>query len=153
MASKSFSSVDGLKEEINKRINKSLNNEIAEYVESKLKDHIDKDVYSTYTPVLYDRRKEDGGLMDEANIRKTVRSQELNVYEEAPLEGPRLRGSQFWNKDGLSKLIENGAHNPWNRKRYRWTKPRPFVTNTQKDINYRYSKIIKMLKERIEHDT
>ena len=91
-------------------------------------------------------------MLDDSNIRRTVTNNTLSVYEEAEIDGPRLGGEKFPNKDGLAQLIEHGAYNPWNKKRYRWMKPRKFVTNTQKEINSKYSQILKLLKNRIENN-
>ncbi len=156
MSNKKFSTttVKGLQYEISRRINKTLDSEVADYVKGKLKEHVEKDVYASYTPVEYERRKENDGLLDDANIRHKVKSCELSVYEEAPIEGPRL-DAPGWveKKDSLAQIIEHGAHNPWNSKEYPWTKPRPFVTKTQEDINYRYGDILDILKKGVNHDT
>lgn len=152
MANKNFYSVAELEKEVKKRINAALREEVGDYVEDKLKEHIQSDVYNTYTPVSYERRTTSGGLLDDSNIRRTVTNNTLSVYEEAEIDGPRLSGEKFPNKDGLAQLIEHGAYNPWDKKRYRWMKPRKFVTNTQKEINSKYSQILKLLKNRIENN-
>lgn len=156
MSSKKFttSTLNGLRYEIARRVNKTLNKEVAGYVKDKLKEHVKEDVYSTYSPTEYNRREENGGLLDDKNIRHKVKSCELSVYEEAPIEGPRL-DSPNWveKKDSLAQIIEHGAHNPWNSREYPWTKPRPFVTKTQEDINYRYAEILDILEKGVNHDT
>ena len=153
MAKFSATTVKSLQNEIMRRANLALDNEVANNVKEKLKSHVQKDVYSTYSPVEYERRKENGGLVDENNIKHKVRERTLYVYEEAPIEGPRLDAPNWVNKsDSLARIIEDGAYNPWNYRNYRWTKPRPFMENTQDDINYRYADIVKLLKNRIEHD-
>lgn len=153
MAKFSATTVNSLQTEIMRRANLALDNEVASHVKSKLKSHIQKDVYTTYSPVEYDRREENDGLVDDKNIRHKVRERTLYVYEEALIEGPRLNAPNWVNKpDSLAQLIENGAHNPWNNKNYKWTGPRPFMEETQADVNYRYADIVKLLKNRIEHD-
>lgn len=152
MVKKSFYTLSQLNMELNKRINSVLREDVSDYVVNKLKDHINKDVYNSYSPKEYIRRKSDGGLLDDNNIRTKVVNQTLSVYEESEIEGPRLGGEKFKNKDGLAKLIEHGAYNPWDKNSYKWTKPRTFVTNTQKDINRNYKDIIKILKEKIEYN-
>ena len=149
----SFYTVYSLKKEIRKRAVKALQNEIKDYVVNRLESHIETDVYKSYSPVEYERRKEKDGLLSNNNIKSEVNDLTLTITEEAEIEGPRIPGyGKFPNKDGLAQLIEHGSHNPWNGKRFRWTKPRKFITNTQNDINYKYSKILKMLKKRIEND-
>lgn len=155
MGKKSCTTTKDLQTEIMRRANKALNKDIAPYVENKLKEHVKKDVYATYSPVEYERREEDGGLVDDDNIKHKVRTDNrtLYVYERSPIEGPRLDAPNWVSQnDSLAQLIEQGAHNPWTHKRYRWTNPRPFIENTQKDINYRYADIVKMLRNRINHD-
>lgn len=59
----------------------------------------------------------------------------------------------YHNPDGLPRLLESdNIRNPWTHKRYRWMKPRPFMTNTQKDINKHNKDIVKMVEQRINHD-
>ena len=155
MAKFTATTVSALQKEIMRRAKKAMKNEVADYVEDKLKQHVQKDVYSTYSPKEYDRRENYGGLVDDKNIRSEYRDRDrtLYVYEEAPIEGPRLDASNWVNKpDSLAQLIEAGAHNPWNYRNYRWTKPRTFMGNAQDDINYRYADIVRMIKNRVEHD-
>lgn len=154
MAQKSFSTVDQLQREIMRRANKALKNEVKDYVEDKMKSHVEKDVYATYSPVEYERREANGGLLDDSNIRDVVYDRTLTVYNETHVEGPRLNHKEYKNPDGLPRLLESdNIRNPWTHKRYRWMNPRPFMTNTQKDINYRYADIVEMLRKRINHDT
>lgn len=161
MAKKSFTTTGELQKEIVHRAKKALKNEVKDYVVDKLKLNIQKEVYNTYSPVEYERRGVNGGLLDDKNvdgsqgstsIRANVHDRTLTVYEEAPVDPPKLAHKEYDAPDGLAKLIEEGAHNPWSGRRYRWTKPRPFVTKTQHDINYAYSDIVKMLRNRINHD-
>ena len=66
MAKKSFSTVDKLQREIMRRANEALKNEVKDYVEDKMKSHVEKDVYATYSPVEYERREANGGLLDDS---------------------------------------------------------------------------------------
>ena len=142
MAKFTATTVGALQTEIMRRANLALKNEIASTVKERLKTHVQKDVYSTYSPVEYERREESGGLVDDKNLKHKVRDRTLYVYEEAPIDGPRLNAQNFKNKpDSLARIIEEGAYNPC-----------PFMENTQDDIDYRYADIVKLLKNRIEHD-
>lgn len=158
MAKKSFMKVNGLSDEIVHRAKKALNNEVKDYVVDRLKKSIQKEVYNTYSPVEYERRESDNGLMDDSDvnghspIRANVHSRTLTVYEEAKVDPPKLKHKDYHVPDGLARLIEDGAHNPWNERRYRWTKPRPFVSDTQNYINEHPNQIKKMIQNRIEHD-
>lgn len=155
MAKKPCTTLAELQREIMKRANKGLEKDVAPYVKNKLKEHVERDVYSTYNPKMYERREDDGGLVDDKNINHELRKQNrtLYVYEEAPIEGPRLDAPDWVNRDdSLARLIEHGAHNPWNHRRYRWTKPREFMDKTQQEINDHPKEILELLKNRIEHD-
>lgn len=154
MGKKSFNTVEGLQREIMKRANKALKNEVKDYVEDKMKSHVEQDVYATYSPVEYERRETNGGLLDDSNIRDVVHNRVLTVYNETQVEGPRLANhKEYHNPDGLPRLLESdNIQNPWTHKRYRWMKPRPFMTNTQKDINKHNKDIVNMVEQRINHD-
>lgn len=149
----SYSTVADLKTEIVRRAGYALNNEVAEHVTNKLRSHVKSDVYDIYTPKMYERREEDDGLLDQGNIRKTYRAGVLNIYEEAPPALPNGVSDRTQDKpDALANIIEQGAKNPWNHRRYRWMSPRPFVTNTQEEINNNPEPIIEMIQKRIEHN-
>lgn len=161
MANKSFTSINQLQKEIVHRAKKALNNEVKDYVVDKLKSNVQKKVYNTYSPVEYERREANGGLLDDSNldgergttsIRAKVHDRTLTVYEEAPVDPPKLNHKEYNAPDGLARLIEEGAMNPWNNRHYKWENPRPFVTKTQEDIDKHPSEIVKMVKNRIEHD-
>lgn len=49
MGKKSCTTTKDLQAEIMRRANKALNKDIAPYVENKLKEHVQKDVYATYS--------------------------------------------------------------------------------------------------------
>lgn len=120
MGSKSFYKLNGLQTEIMRRANKALNNEIKDYVVDELKSRIQKDVYRDYSPAMYDRREDNGGLLDDrTSIQSEVYSRTLRVYERAEVDPPKLKHKEYNAPDGLAQLIEEGAHNPWNNRHYR----------------------------------
>lgn len=154
MAKFTATALGGLQKEIMRRAKKSMETEVADYVKGKVKRHVETDVYNKYSPKVYKRREEIGGLVDDGNLRSEYRAQDrtLYVYEEAPIEGPRLDPGENWKyyPDSLAQIIQEGAHNPWNTYGYPWTEPRPFMDNTQEDIEEHPTKILNMLKTSIE---
>ena len=153
MGSKSFYKLNGLQREIMRRANKALENEIKDYVVDELKSRIQKDVYRDYSPAMYDRREDNGGLLDDkTSIQSKVYGRTLRVYERAEVDPPKLKHKEYHAQDGLAQLIETGAHNPWNNRHYQWENSRPFMSDTQDYINDHPKKIVDMLKDRIEHD-
>lgn len=156
MTKKTFDKLSKLEREIVRRSNKTLERDIAPYVEEKLKKHIKQDVYAKYNPVEYERRRDNGGLLDDSkngSISHNVYSRRLVVRERAEADPPRLENhKEYTNKDGLAKLLEEGPYDPWGSRNKQWTKGRKFMSNTQKEINNHPGKIINMLKSGIEHD-
>lgn len=159
MAKKSFDDLSKLEKEIVRRANKALKNEVKDYVVDELKSRIKKEVYNNYSPVMYDRREENGGLLDDSNvdrdtgsIRAKVYRRTLRVYERAEVDPPKLNHKEYDAPDGLAQLIENGAKNPWNNRHYRWQNSRPFMSDTQDYINNHPKKIVDMIQARVDHD-
>lgn len=158
MGKKSCLTLKELETEIVRRADIALKKDVAPYVKDKLKKHIQTDVYAKYTPVMYERRKDDGGLLDdsgnEPSIQVSVRPRELTVYERAKPAPPLLENhKEYSNKDGLARLLEEGPYNPWGSQNVPWARPRRFMTKTQKEINAHPADIKKMIKNRIEHDS
>lgn len=61
-----------LEKELYKRINTALDTEVADTVKEVMTDHIVSDVYDVYEPVAYQRRYNNGGLLDANNIISTM---------------------------------------------------------------------------------
>ena len=61
-----------LETELYKRINKALDEDVADTVKDVMTDHIISDVYDAYEPVAYQRRYNNGGLLDANNIISTM---------------------------------------------------------------------------------
>ena len=154
MAKVSCSKVSGLQRAIAERVNKALNNEVADYVKGKLKDQIEDDIYASYIPYVYERRMDNHGLLDDNNMPHDAKNCTLKVYERAPVDPPRLENHKEYNHlDGLARLLEEGPYDPWGSAHPDiWARPRKFMTNTQKEINKHNYQIRKMIKERVEHD-
>ena len=111
MAKFTATTVNALQTEIMRRVNKAMKNSVAPYVEDKLKQHVEKDVYSTSSPVEYDRRETDGGLLNDSKdsgISSTYRTADrtLTVFERAPVDPPKLEHKEYNAPDGLARLIE-----------------------------------------------
>lgn len=158
-----FNSFDALQNEIMHRADEALKNEVSDMVKEKLKEHVQTDVYDAYgsqEPLIYSRRKANGGLLDDSNITSKLntrsgkdgaRKSTLTVRDEAHIEGPRIEGySEQPGQTPLAALLESGkVKNPWTGYRGSWTKARKFVTKTQSDINSHYTEILSKIKERI----
>ena len=61
-----------LEKELYDRINVALDVEVADIVKEVMTDHIIQDVYYKYNPAVYQRRYNNGGLLDPENIIDTM---------------------------------------------------------------------------------
>jgi hypothetical protein len=151
-----FSSWKSLTDEIMKRSKEALEKEVAPVVKSKLLKHIREDVYDKYQPVKYERRTEEGQrLSNPNNVISEMDGNTLYVKTIAVGSRPIVKKSRWDYSDptNFAKLISAGAKNIFNRNEaYPWAKPqtRPFVANTQKEINENPKVILDIIKNKIE---
>ena len=160
-----FNSYSDLEKEIMRRAESALKTDVADSVKEKLKEHIENDVYGAYgsmDPLIYERRKSDGGLLDDKNITSTIDSNNcignlmgstLTVTDKAHIEGPRIAGySEQPGKTPLATLLESGkVENPWTGYRGSWTKARRFISKTQAEVNAHPSEIADLIRKSIDH--
>lgn len=135
---KTVSTVRGLENEVQRRINIALHGDAADAVKECLQKHVESDVLGVYSPKEYERRGA-GGLEGEGNIKATVRDKVLTVKDVATIEGPRIPGyeASTSSQTEFAKLIEGygkGVANPWGARPGAWMKPRPFVTNAKAEV-------------------
>ena len=125
-----------LEKELYKRINIALDTDVADTVKDAMFNHIVSDVYDTYTPKMYQRRFDKGGLMDMRNIVATMENDGELLVQNVTLGNPyyydpnlnkvavSVNSNQF-----ISPVIEHGTG-------YDVVQifPRPFVQNTCNDL-------------------
>lgn len=100
-------------------------------IKETMQEHLETDVYAQYTPYVYQRRKEDGGLLDADNIEiKPINNSGLDttisVKEVAEYNGQP--DNQIY--DTLAERIEYGLP----RGRVPYKRPRPFMQETYEDL-------------------
>ena len=100
-------------------------------IKETMQEHLETDVYAQYTPYVYQRRKEDGGLLDADNIEiKPINNSGLDttisVKEVAGYNGQP--DNQIY--DTLAERIEYGLP----RGRVPYKRPRPFMQETYEDL-------------------
>ena len=74
-----------LKKQIEARVKKALVEDVAEVVKENESDTIERVVYGVYTPVLYRRRRDNGGMIDHENMRVNVLDNAIEVYNDTPV--------------------------------------------------------------------
>lgn len=110
-----FDNLSDLFAYIEKDIQDSLKNEVAEEVKNIMSQSVRTSVYNGYDPFVYTRRFNNGGLMCKNNMRSHVEGNTLTVTNETPLDNGRTDYS-------LTGIIVNGLGNqPF---------PRDFINET-----------------------
>lgn len=118
-----FNNLNSLFAHLEKEIRHTLQDEVAETVKDHMSETIQLNVYNTYSPMYYERRGEQGGLIDKRNMEATVNGDTLTVKDIAPLDN----GST---KYDLDAIIEFGWGNqPFPRPFYDGTEERLLMTN------------------------
>ncbi len=122
----SFRNLNALELYIKNEIYKSLEDDVAKEVVDTMKDRINEDVYNAYSPTLYERRKENGGLLDDANfLTEMVDDNTLKVKNVTHGSGKYI-----------VPIIEEGVGYTWENSNIygRQPFPRPFVANTREEL-------------------
>lgn len=131
-----------LEKELYKRINIALDTEVADTVKEVMTDHIIQDVYDAYEPTAYQRRYDDGGLLDPDNIIAT-----LGNNGEMLVQNVALGNDSVYMEDSISRvyyssyninkfiapIIETGIGYDIGGWAYDGV-PRPFIQNTHDDL-------------------
>jgi len=105
--------------------------DMQEIIKKTMQEHLETNVYAKYTPYVYQRRKEDGGLLDTDNIEiKPINNNSLDttisVKNIAEYNG--YPDNQFY--ETLAERIEYGIP----RGRVPYKKSRPFMQETYEDL-------------------
>lgn len=105
------------------KINKALQQDVAPTVKRVMKEKINEEVYEKYPdPVMYDRRKEHGGLLDEANM-------EVTMVNDSTLSVENIRSDDGRN---VAEIVETGQNYEHDFK-YNGI-PRPFTEATREEL-------------------
>ncbi|MDY8023378.1 hypothetical protein [Paenibacillus polymyxa] len=107
---------------IKQKIVKSLQVEVAQSVRETMKEKVQEEVYNVYTPTLYDRQEDRGGLIDDKNIIiHPVVGNTLTV------ESRRMDGDK-----NVGQVVETGIGYDYE---FAYSgRPRPFVEKTAEEL-------------------
>ncbi|WP_079420280.1 hypothetical protein [Paenibacillus ferrarius] len=78
-----------LEDYLNKKIASALKNEGAETARDEMQTHIQEDVYDVYTPISYERRMYDDGLIDPRNIEILMHNDNTISLENIAYDGEK----------------------------------------------------------------
>ncbi len=114
-----FKNLDSLMKHIEKDIQHTLQDEVAETVKYHMSETIQQNVYNAYSPMYYKRRGEQSGFIDKSNIKATVNGNTLTVKDIAPLDNGNTQYK-------LDAIIEFG----WGNMPFK----RPFCDDTEERL-------------------
>lgn len=144
-------SLKALEAELYKRVDKALENEVGEYVKDVMQTVIKRDVYDVYTPKMYHRRGEYGGLADQENMNTIAEDGVLTVTN-TTMAYPYLDMEQNTLSQNagqlLAPIIESGNGYDYSKwAYYGYGSPRPFMQNTEIELLNRKLLVEAMLGE------
>lgn len=114
-----FKNLNDLMKHIEKDVTDVLQHEVADTAKSHMQEAIQADVYDIYTPEHYERRLENGGLLDSDNIKVDVSGDTLTVRDVAPLDNER----KDWDLDDI--VIHGYGTQPF---------PRDYISSTEERL-------------------
>ena len=126
--------------QIVQKINKALDDEVAEAVKQEEVETISEVVYGVYTPKIYRRRGDLGGMADIYNIDHTVHNGTLKVVNNTdPNPGGTMNNDAVTVGKYLDQLIEyghggSGGFYDFPKRGAAFMKPRPFTKETIKHL-------------------
>lgn len=115
-----FNNLKELQSFLKSKINKSLIENVSPVVKETMHDSVDSIVYLEYSPVVYERRMDKGGLSD------------ISIMDDELISDGVLSVSNG-QPDSLVETVITGegyTYHPWNGTRGAYEKPRDFISNT-----------------------
>ena len=88
--------------------------DVSEAFKKGIKKSVEQNVYGVYSPSVYTRRGDGGGLSDKGNLRcsfqnETDLSFEMKIEDWTP-GNPDILGSRSWGSDHVSDIVEEGTY-------------------------------------------
>lgn len=84
-----FKNLNSLCRHIEKQIQDTMVNEVADTVKDNMTEAVHTSVYDAYSPQYYNRRMNNGGLSDTQNMEVTEIQNGISVHNAAPLDNGR----------------------------------------------------------------
>lgn len=127
---KTFKSVAALKAAAEKACKKTLNDQVKDLVEKKIKEKAQEVVYDSYSPVQYVRRRWLGTMFAIIPGNYSIRIYDIDPANEQQRQGTPLAPgylAQMINDTGAPNVFTNGV--------YPWMHPRPFYDEAIEELD------------------
>ena len=136
--SKEYDNIEELCADLLNDIKNVVADEVAKEMKKIEQEVIDKNVYSAFSPKVYERRKDNGGLRSEDNMVTDISiTGDVVTIEVANMTIGNERYNDYW-KGEIQPLIESGNY-MWNGN---MPPPRPFIDETQNEVDKRIEEIV-----------
>lgn len=121
-----------IEKQLTNKIQDALQKEVADAVSERMKMAIKVQVYDSYSPKVYERRYDRGGLVDDSNIKPVARGNKLIVKNITMSNEEYLpKGKKPYK---IAGVIEYGGGKGYGEYDYYGLRPRPFLEATRKDL-------------------
>ena len=138
MSKDSYDNIEELYADLLNDIKNSVGEEVAKEMKKIEQEVIDRNVYSAFSPKVYERRKDGGGLRSEDNMVTDISPNGDGVIIEIEnMATGNERYNDYWTGE-IHPLIESGSY-MWNGT---MPPPRPFIDETQKEVDNKIDKIV-----------
>lgn len=84
-----FKNINALFKHIEEQVQDTMTNEVADAVTENMAEAIQTSVYDAYSPQYYNRRMQNGGLIDRNNMEVTEIQNGISVHNATPLDNGR----------------------------------------------------------------
>ena len=127
-----FTSIEALFASLQKQVNESLVEDVVPVVKDVLRENISSTVYSAYSPKMYARRYNEGGLLDNENIHsKLVSDGTISITNDTPVnenyggdDSTMSLTEQIIEGKGYNYILEGAAY----------LEPRDFMEATREEL-------------------
>ena len=138
MSKDSYDSIEELYADLLNDIKNSVADEVTKEMKKIEQEVIDRNVYSVFSPKVYERRKDGGGLRSEDNMVEDISANGDGVTIEIKnMTIGNEKYNDYWTGE-IQPLIESGSY-MWNGT---MPPPRPFIDDTQKEVDKKIDKIV-----------
>ena len=138
MSKDSYNDIEELCADLLNDIKNSVADEVVKEMKKIEQEVIDRNVYSAFSPKVYERRKDGGGLRSEDNMVADISANGDGVTIEIKnTTTGNEKYNDYWTGE-IQPLIERGSY-MWNGT---MPPPRPFVDDTQKEVDKKIDKIV-----------
>ena len=124
-----------LEERIAAAASKALSDKVFPLVWDMMQENIEADVYGAYTPARYQRRYDNGGMIDPRNIQGTMSDDGLSLTVQNVTPPNPVNGTTNKDLPTVIELGDKGGYDYYPSKQNDYAEPRPFTYDTFMEVD------------------